>query len=77
MTIKEASNQSLKIFSVQTKAQLWELQKKGDFGIGCFDTFSKFAVFSDCLSTRVFQTDLEKSVITCLNQKIENENKIE
>jgi len=50
--------QSLEVFSVKSAKQLLRLDKKGDFGIKCFDVYSSlpqtathFVVYSDGLDT--------------------------
>lgn len=56
--------------------QILKLEKKGDFGLNCFDTMGKHIVFSDCQDTQIFTFDPSDLSIVKLTKKVCFENSI-
>ena len=77
MALKSGTNQAIEIFSIDTNQKVLEIQKKGDFGLSCFDFLGKFIIYSDCMDTQLFEFDSESLEIKKLTQKVLNETKIE
>ena len=63
-------NKTLEVSSVKTKKLLLKIQKKGDFGISCFDMQSEFIVYSDNVDTQILQFNQTSLSITKLTKKI-------
>jgi len=52
------------------------IDKKGDFGITCFDCLEKLIVYSDGIDTQVLSFDLAELSVTKLTKKICNANNL-
>lgn len=63
LVMLSGSGMSIDIYSNKTNKQLLRLDKKGDFGISCYDQMkahsgdTHFVVFSDGVDSQVFEFD--------------------
>ena len=55
LIMKNGDNKTLEVSSVKTKKMLLKIQKKGDFGISCFDMQDEFIAYSDNIDTQILQ----------------------
>ena len=76
LLLLSGSGHSLEMFSTKSHKQLLRLDKKGDYGIHCFDIHASltdgthFIMFSDNIDTQVFTFDAEELTVTKLTKKV-------
>jgi hypothetical protein len=70
LVMLSGTGHSLEVFSRKSMRQVLRLDKKGDFGITCFDCQDKLIVFSDGTDTQIFSFDMAKLNVTKLTKKV-------